>query len=107
MSLSPDQKLISADDHMDMYVLPKDLWETRLPKKYRDQGPRVVDTDDGLYWQAEGKTTLGDRARAEVLRHLEAYEPSRLAEDVKRDLVELMTAEARRHGLDQLPARES
>ena len=56
MSLSPDQKLISADDHMDLYVLPKELWQERLPAGLRDRGPRVVETDDGEWWQAEGRT---------------------------------------------------
>lgn len=56
MPLMPDQKIISADDHMDLYVLPRELWETRLPAGLRDRGPRVVETDDGEYWQAEGRT---------------------------------------------------
>jgi predicted TIM-barrel fold metal-dependent hydrolase len=56
MPLRDDQKLISADDHMDLYVLPRDLWETRLPKALRERGPRVVETEDGEWWQAEGKT---------------------------------------------------
>jgi predicted TIM-barrel fold metal-dependent hydrolase len=56
MSLDNDQRLISADDHMDIYALPRDLWQDRLPKQFRDAGPRVVDTDDGLYWQCEGRT---------------------------------------------------
>ena len=55
MALDPDQKIISADDHMDLYVLPRDLWETRLPADQREAGPRVVDTDDGEYWQVEGR----------------------------------------------------
>lgn len=57
-------------------------------------------------WRSEGGTTLGDRAHREVAKHIEAYEPSRLPEDVKAELTELMTAEARRHGLDDLPKRE-
>lgn len=56
MALDSEQRLISADDHMDIYALPKDLWETRLPRKFRESGPRVVDTEDGPYWQLEGKT---------------------------------------------------
>jgi predicted TIM-barrel fold metal-dependent hydrolase len=56
MPIDPDQKIISADDHMDLYVLPRDLWETRLPANLRDAGPRVVETEDGEYWQAEGRT---------------------------------------------------
>jgi len=58
-------------------------------------------------WRSEGKTTLGERAHREVVRHLDEYEPSRLTDDVKNELVELMTGEARHHGLDRLPARES
>jgi trimethylamine---corrinoid protein Co-methyltransferase len=57
-------------------------------------------------WREEGSTTLGERAHREVIRHLEEYEPSRLPADAKSALIELMTAEAARHGLDALPERE-
>lgn len=55
MSLDPEQPIISADDHMDIHVLPPDLFETRLPPEYRERGPRVVETEDGPFWQAEGR----------------------------------------------------
>jgi predicted TIM-barrel fold metal-dependent hydrolase len=55
MSLRPDQRLISADDHMDIYVLPKDVWEARLPAKLRERGPRVVEGDDGPWWELDGR----------------------------------------------------
>jgi len=55
MSLPPDQRLISADDHMDIHVLPPDLWQSRLPAALRDKGPRVVETDDGPWWECEGR----------------------------------------------------
>lgn len=55
MSLSPDQRLISADDHMDIHVLPPALWQERLPKGLRSMGPKVVETDDGPWWECEGK----------------------------------------------------
>ena len=77
-------------------------------KHLRDEhyfpGP-VIERANLSRWRAEGGTTLGARAHREVVRHLEAYEPSRLAEDVRTELLSLMTAEARRHGLDQLPTR--
>ena len=47
MSLQPDQRLVSADDHMDIHVMPPDLWQTRLPRSLRERGPKVVETDDG------------------------------------------------------------
>jgi len=65
MSLAPEQKIISADDHMDLYVLPRDLWESRLPAGLRERGPRVVETDDdGEWWEAEGRrfTPYGRKA---------------------------------------------
>jgi len=55
MSLDAAMRLISADDHMDLYVLPRDLWETRLPAALRERGPRVVETEDGEWWEAEGR----------------------------------------------------
>jgi predicted TIM-barrel fold metal-dependent hydrolase len=48
-------RLISADDHMDLNVLPADLWTTRLPAKFRADAPTVVDTKNGPYWQANGQ----------------------------------------------------
>ena len=54
MSLSPDQRLISADDHIDIHVLPPDLFAARLPAALREVAPRVVETDDGPFWQVRG-----------------------------------------------------
>jgi uncharacterized protein len=46
---------ISADDHIDLRWLPKDLWTERLPANLRDRGPRVVETDKGECWTWEGQ----------------------------------------------------
>jgi predicted TIM-barrel fold metal-dependent hydrolase len=45
-----EYRVISADDHIDLQWLPKDLWQTRVPSAWRDRAPRVVDTPDGPYW---------------------------------------------------------
>ena len=45
---------ISADNHLDTHWIPKNLWQDRLPAKFREQGPRVEDTDQGSYWFWEG-----------------------------------------------------
>ena len=55
MPLDPTQRIISADDHMDIHVLPPELFQERLPASLRDRGPKVIDTDDGPFWQAEGR----------------------------------------------------
>src|SRR3954451_5178015 len=40
-----DVKPISADDHV---VEPPHVWTDRLPSKYRDVGPRVVEVFEGV-----------------------------------------------------------
>jgi predicted TIM-barrel fold metal-dependent hydrolase len=47
--------LYSCDDHIDMWALPPDLWESRLPEGRREDGPRVVDRDGVPTW------VVGDR----------------------------------------------
>ena len=49
-------RFISADDHIDLRWLPKDLWIERLPPGLRERGPRVVETDKGECWTWEGQT---------------------------------------------------
>lgn len=77
-------------------------------KHLRDEiafpGP-VIDRASQARWLEEGGLTLGQRARREVARRVEAYRPSGLSEDVKRELVRRMEAEARRFGMESLPER--
>ena len=67
-------------------------------------GP-VIDRAGRARWLEEGGHTLGERAGREVARLVEAYRPSSLAEDAKRELVRRMEAEARRFGMNALPER--
>ncbi len=48
-------KYISADNHCDSWWLPKNLFQERLPERFRDAGPRVIDGPDGSYWFWEGQ----------------------------------------------------
>lgn len=45
-------EIISVDDHL---LEPTDLWQSRVPARYRDRAPRVVALDDGDHWEFEGK----------------------------------------------------
>jgi predicted TIM-barrel fold metal-dependent hydrolase len=45
-----EYRIISADDHIDMQWLPRDLWRNRVPQSWRDRAPKVVETADGPYW---------------------------------------------------------
>jgi predicted TIM-barrel fold metal-dependent hydrolase len=49
-------RIISADDHIDLRWLPKDLWTERLPSRLQERGPRVVQTEKGECWTWEGQT---------------------------------------------------
>jgi trimethylamine---corrinoid protein Co-methyltransferase len=69
-------------------------------------GP-VLDRANRSRWAAEGARTLGERAGGEVERLLREYRPSRLPDAARRELIARMSAEARRHGMAELPARES
>ncbi len=50
-----DYRVISADDHIDLRWLPKDLWTQRLPANLRDRGPHVAETDKGALWICDGE----------------------------------------------------
>ena len=63
----------------------------------------VIDRARRSRWEQDGALTLEQRAHREVERLLESYEPSDLQEDIKKELVKLMSEEARRHGQDNLP----
>ena len=68
-------------------------------------GP-VIDRANQSRWAEEGGLSLRDRAGAEVERLVAEAQPSRLDDDVKRQLTELMDKEAAKWGMDSLPARD-
>jgi predicted TIM-barrel fold metal-dependent hydrolase len=58
-----DLKLFSVDDHI---IEHRDVWTSRLPSKYQDQAPRVVEEDGNEVWLFEDQrnATLGLNAVA-------------------------------------------
>jgi predicted TIM-barrel fold metal-dependent hydrolase len=69
--------LVSVDDHV---YEPPNLWQDRLPSKYRDIAPRVVRTDEGEFWLYEDTkihTGVGIGARAGKTR--EEFDPGPVA----------------------------
>jgi predicted TIM-barrel fold metal-dependent hydrolase len=49
--------MISADDHIDLGYLPRDLWTSRMPASLRERAPHVEDRGDkGEYWVCDGDT---------------------------------------------------
>jgi len=55
--------LFSVDDHI---VEPPDVWSSRVPRKFLDRAPQVVDSGDIEYWVVDGEKmpTIGLNAVA-------------------------------------------
>lgn len=53
---------LSGDNHLSPMWYPKDLYQERLPAKFREAGPKVVETPEGTRWSWEGdiKTQSAD-----------------------------------------------
>jgi predicted TIM-barrel fold metal-dependent hydrolase len=45
-----DYPIVDADAHVNE---PPDLWQERVPAKWRDRAPRVLHTDEGDFWSFE------------------------------------------------------
>jgi trimethylamine--corrinoid protein Co-methyltransferase len=65
-------------------------------------GP-AIDRANRERWKQEGAMDLNARLHNEVNKLLKTYQPSRLLQTTKKDLIKLMENEARRHGQDHLP----
>ena len=66
--------LISVDDHV---LEPSHLWQTWVPRRYRDAAPRLVRDSDGEAWIYDGKrmVTPGLGAVAGKTREEFSFEP--------------------------------
>jgi predicted TIM-barrel fold metal-dependent hydrolase len=54
-SISTDAAyIVSVDDHV---IEPPHTWESRLPAKLRDRGPRAFDSPEGVHWEFDGERT--------------------------------------------------
>jgi len=50
-----DYKIISCDDHLDLQMLPDDLWTRRMASSMHDRAPRVEEREGRAVWVCEGK----------------------------------------------------
>ncbi len=67
----------------------------------------VIDRANRERWHEEGALSLGKRATQEVDRIVAGYRPSRLPDETKRHLTQLMQREAERYGMESLPAGDA
>ncbi|MFQ5933599.1 MAG: amidohydrolase family protein [Dehalococcoidia bacterium] len=52
-------QIISADTHMDLTWMPRDIFVENAPTRLRDKMPKVEKTEKGLHWMVEGKEVVG------------------------------------------------
>lgn len=71
-----DDRLISSDSHV---IEPPTLWEERLPARFRDRGPRVVQEDDGDWWFVDGVRTNSFQGGAQTGKRFDRPEELRPA----------------------------
>jgi predicted TIM-barrel fold metal-dependent hydrolase len=71
--------LFSVDDHI---VEPRDVWSKRVPAKYRERAPHVVEEDGREAWVWEGgrEETMGLNAVAGKPREQWGAEPARFSD---------------------------
>jgi len=67
---------------------------------------KIIDRANQSRWQEEGSLSLTDRANQEIERLLNDYQPTRLPEDIKKELSRRMEDEARLNGMDKLPEKK-
>ena len=86
------------------HLLIADHTRRHLREEITFPGP-VIERANRTRWQKGGQLTLRERAAREVARLVEKYAPSRLPEKTKLELTRLMEREARRYGMEVLPAQ--
>lgn len=79
-----EQRMISADDHIDLGYLPKDLWTARLPKSLSQRAPHVEDRGEaGELWICDGESWgdyRGERWFARPDRNVSALDRGKVGE---------------------------
>lgn len=90
-------KLFSVDDHI---IEPQDVWTSRLPAKFKEAGPHVIEAEGRQFWVYEGQrsATMGLNAVAgkdptqwgtEPVRFTDlipgCYDPAARADDMRAD----------------------
>jgi uncharacterized protein len=90
----------SCDDHLDLYAVPPDVWEARLPRDLAERGPHVVERKGKAVWMCEDRVIArsGMAATPEAAKSLTAIgragieddgfragTPKRRLEDMDRD----------------------
>jgi predicted TIM-barrel fold metal-dependent hydrolase len=63
--------IYSCDDHLDLNAVPRDVWESRLPKQHLERAPHVIERDGVPTWLA-GDRVLGGSGRPPGTEHIKS-----------------------------------
>jgi len=73
----------SCDDHLDLYAVPPELWQSRLPRADAERGPRVVTRDGERVWLCDDQVIgrSGRSAGGAVAKNLSAIGRAGIEDD--------------------------
>jgi predicted TIM-barrel fold metal-dependent hydrolase len=63
--------IYSCDDHLDLNAVPRDVWESRVPKDLGERAPHVIDRDGVPTW-VSGDRVLGGSGRPPGTEHIKS-----------------------------------
>ncbi|MGB9650091.1 MAG: amidohydrolase family protein, partial [Stellaceae bacterium] len=94
--------VVSADGHCRLMHLPFDLWTKRLPRKFQDDGPRVVQGSDGTrQWIVEGHNWSGVGWAGVGRGPVNCYTRAGLAEEPEAGIFRAANAKYRCEDMDR------
>jgi uncharacterized protein len=94
--------VISADGHCRVMHLPFDLWTKRLPKKFQENGPRVIrQADDTRRWIIEGRPWGGVGWSSVGLGAVNCYARAGVAEEPEPGIFRAANAKYRCEDMDR------
>jgi uncharacterized protein len=94
--------VISADGHCRLMHLPFDLWTKRLPRKFQENGPRVIQEADGTRrWIIEGHAWSGVGWRGVGLGAANCYTRAGLPEEAEPGIFRAASAKYRCEDMDR------
>ena len=94
--------VISADGHCRLMHLPFDLWTKRLPRKFQENGPRVIQEADGTRrWIIEGHPWSGVGWRGVGLGAANCYTRAGLPEEAEPGIFRAASAKYRCEDMDR------
>jgi predicted TIM-barrel fold metal-dependent hydrolase len=94
--------VVSADGHCRLMHLPFDLWTKRLPRRFQDDGPRVVQGADGTrQWVVEGRPWSGVGWAGVGRGPVNCYTRAGLAEEPEPGIFRAASAKYRCEDMDR------